>query len=134
MRDSMRPATEIQMPSRAVEGSRLRKVVGRIASRALRSPRAAADIELAIGEAFSNVLKHGAKKSRVSVRVESPSNHELAVEMTYPGKRFDTTVTRPKDVGKARGGFGRHIIQQVMDSMEYSFRRGRTTLRMTKRR
>lgn len=134
MRRSAIPGTMMQAHSSAAECSRLRKVVCRLASAALRSPSAVADAELAVGEAFSNAVKYGAPDSKVSVCVEVSPRRGLAVEIAYPGRKFDTRVTRPKNVRRATGGFGRYIMQEVMDSVEYSFHDGLTTLRMTKRR
>lgn len=134
MRDKLCAVTEIQAPSKPAECPRLRKVISRLAGDALRSPHAVADVELAVGEAFSNAVRHGGRNAKVSLRVEARSERELAVEMAYPGCRFDTTVTCPTDVQEGRGGFGRFIMQQVLDGMEYSFRNGCTTLRMVKRR
>ena len=122
------------MPSSAAEGSRLRKVVSRLATATLRDNRAVADLELAVGEAFSNAVKYGSCDSKVSVCVETPSRRELAIEMAYPGTQFDTTVKYPEDATAGNGGFGRFIIQSVTDAMEYSFKDGLTTLRMVKRR
>jgi len=134
MRDKRCAVTEIQARSEAAECRRLRKVVSRLAADALCSPHAVADVELAVGEAFSNAVKHGARNAKVSLRVEARSERELAVEVAYPGRQFDTTVTCPTDMHEGRGGFGRFIMQQILDGMEYSFRDGRTTVRMLKRR
>lgn len=124
--------TEIQMLSSPAECSRLRKLVTRLAASALRSTDAE-DMELAIGEALSNAVKYGQAGSKISVRVESSPDTELAVELAYLGSRFDTCVKCPDDLANATGGFGRFIIDQVTDSMEYSFDNGCTTLRLTKR-
>lgn len=134
MRRSHRPLTEIQMPSSFSESSRLRKVVCRLASATLNDPNDVADMELAIGEAFSNAIKYGGENGKVCVKVESPSVRELSVEMAYTGGTFDTAVKYPQDVLNAEGGFGRYIMHKIMDSMEYSFEGDRTKLRMTKRR
>ena len=134
MRDKRCAVTEIQARSEAAECRRLRKVVSRLAADALCSPHAVADVELAVGEAFSNAVKHGARNSKVSVRVEAHAKRELAVEMAYPGRRFDTAVTCPTEIQDGRGGFGRFIMRQLLDGMEYSFRNGRTTVRMVKHR
>ena len=124
--------TEIQMPSSPAECSRLRKVVTRLASAELRGI-AAEEMELALGEAISNAVKYGQSDAKISVRVKSLPDREVAVELNYPDERFDACVTCPDDVRNATGGFGRFIIQQVTDSMEYSFEDGHTRLRMTKR-
>ena len=131
MRDLAYAITEIQAPSSARQCSRLRRLVSRLASASLR-PGDVADLELAIGEALSNAVKYGASGSKLVVLM-NPSLRKLAVELSYPGSRFDTAVTRPKDPAKAEGGFGRFIIQRVTDSMEYRFPNGRTILRLTKK-
>jgi anti-sigma regulatory factor (Ser/Thr protein kinase) len=124
--------TEIQMPSSPAECSRLRKVVTRLASAGLR-PTAAEEMELALGEAISNAVKYGESDAKISVRVESLPDREVAVELDYPDDQFDACIKCPDDLRNATGGFGRFIIQQVTDSMEYSFQDGHTRLRMTKR-
>jgi anti-sigma regulatory factor (Ser/Thr protein kinase) len=134
MRYIRSPITEIQMVSNAAECSRLRKVVSRLALAALNDAHAVADLELAIGEAFSNAVKYGAHDAKVSVRVESSFGHRVMLEMAYPGSRFDTRITLPSNTAQATGGYGRFLMRNVTDSMEYSFRNGCTTLRMTKRR
>ena len=121
------------MPSKFSESSRLRKLVCRLASAALHDPDDVADMGLVIGEAFSNAVKHGGEGGKVCVRVDTPTSRQLSIEMAYPGKKFDTTVTYPQDVLNAEGGFGRFIIHKIVDSMEYSFKNGETTLRMIKR-
>lgn len=125
--------TEIQAPSSTAECPRLRKVVCRLAAAALDSSHAA-DVELAVGEAFANAVKYGKNSGKISVRIAAFPGRELAVEMAYPGSRFDTKIEFPKNVRSATGGFGRYIMQQVLDGVEYSFRNGYTTLRMRKRR
>lgn len=127
------PITEIQAPTSAEQCSRLRKILNRFATATLDDPFAVSDVELAFGEAFSNAIRYGEGESKVSVRIESHPSSELSVEMAYPGCWFDTTVTYPKDVNNANGGFGRFIMTQVMDSLEYSFHKGLTKVRMVKR-
>lgn len=123
--------TEIQIPSSAAVCGRLRKMVTRLACMSLR-PEAIKEVELAIGEALSNAVKYGSG-SRICVRVEAFPWRELTVEFDYPGRSFDTRVTRPRNPESSQGGYGRYIIHAVTDGMEYSFRDGRTTLRLTKK-
>ncbi|HUV04873.1 MAG TPA: ATP-binding protein [Armatimonadota bacterium] len=126
--------TEIQLPSNAAQCRRLRKIVCRLASHALRDPDAVADVEIAIGEALSNAVKYGVLNSKVNVRVEAHSKDELAIDLVYPGRRFETRVSYPPDPDSGRGGFGRFLMRELTDSVEYSFKDGHTTLRMTKHR
>lgn len=125
--------TEMQVPLEAAKCSKVRKVVSRLASETLRDPPAVEDIELATGEAFSNAVKYGAD-GKASVRIDASQPDTLSVEMCYLGTGFDMEITPPEDLENADGGFGRYIMQQVLDGMDYSFEDGRTTLRMSKRR
>lgn len=134
MRKTSIPMTEIQAPSDVTECSRIRKIICLLAKAALRDPNAVADMEIAVGEAFSNAVKYGQEDGKVSLRVGAPTSREMAVEMAYPGRSFDTSVNYPQDVLTGDGGFGRYIMRQITDSMEYIFEADRTILRMTKRR
>jgi anti-sigma regulatory factor (Ser/Thr protein kinase) len=91
-------------------------------------------MELAVGEAFTNAIKYGEKGAMVSISVDAPTRVGMSVEMNYPGCNYDSHIRYPQDVLNAEGGFGRCIMHKTIDSMEYSFTDGRTTLRMTKRR
>lgn len=129
-----RAVTEIQAPSDAAECSRLRRIVARIAENKLCSKIAAADIEIVLGEALSNAVKYGDNESKVQLRVQSPSRSTLSIELAYSGKEFDTSVKYPREPNSGNGGFGRWMMKQLTDSMEYSFKDGMTTLRLIKRR
>jgi anti-sigma regulatory factor (Ser/Thr protein kinase) len=133
MRNSSTTLTEMQIPSHQSQGARVRKVIARLAQAALRDSGAVDDVELAIGEAFSNAVKYGAEDCKVSLRMESPASREVSVEMAYPGRCFDTSIEYPQDILTGGGGFGRYIINKITDGMEYSFENGCTTLRITKR-
>ncbi len=125
------PRIEIQVPLNPSECSRVRRVVSCLASATLDDPVAVCDIELAIGEAFSNAVKYG-DHGRATVYVDLSTPRVLSLEMVYPGTDFDTAVTYPQDVTGATGGFGRFIMNRVLDNMDYSFENGRTVLRMKK--
>jgi anti-sigma regulatory factor (Ser/Thr protein kinase) len=112
----------------------LRKILCRLAEVTLRDPVAVDDMELAFGEAFGNAVKYGEKNAKICVRVEAVPEYGLSIEMAYPGSQFNTTVTYPSDVKNANGGFGRFIMKQLVDSLEYSFDGGFTTVRMTRHR
>ncbi len=133
MEESTGPRIEIQVPLNPSECSRVRRVVCCLASAALNDPVAVGDIELAMGEAFSNAVKYG-RHGLATVYVDLSRPKVLTLEMVYPGADFDTTVTYPEDVHNASGGFGRFIMKRVLDMMDYSFEDGRTILRMRKTR
>lgn len=127
------PIIEIKVPLNPAECSRVRKVVACLASAALDDPIAIGDIELAVGEAFSNAVKYGHQGS-ATVYIDLSTPKAMTLEMVYQGSGFDTSVKYPQDVEKANGGFGRFIMNRVLDMMHYTFEDGRTILRMSKSR
>ncbi len=133
MKSCAGPKIEIQVPLNPDECSRVRRVVCCLALAALGDPVAVGDIELAVGEAFSNAVKYG-DHGRATVYVDLSMPSELSLEMVYPGANFDTTVTYPENVEEANGGFGRFIMNRVLDRMDYTFEQDRTILRMRKTR
>ena len=125
--------TEIQVPADLSESRKLRKIVAFLAAGLLYRSSDITDVELAVGEAFTNAVKYGAGGSKVYIRVDSSSNRELSVELKYRGRQFDTTVTCPEEPTH-EGGYGRFIMQQITDGMRYRFKNGETVLRLVKRR
>lgn len=125
--------TEIQVPADLSESCKLRKIVVFLASGLLFNPSDIADVELAVGEAFTNAVKYGMGNSKVSVKVDSSSSCEFAVELKYRGREFDTTVTCPEEPTHT-GGYGRFLMKQVTDGMRYRFENGDTVVRLVKRR
>lgn len=125
--------TEIQVPADLCESYKLRKIVSFLASGLLFNPSDIADVELAVGEAFTNAVKYGMGNSKVSVKVDSSSSREFAVELKYRGREFDTTVTCPEKPTHT-GGYGRFLMKQVTDGMRYRFKNGDTIVRLVKRR
>ena len=125
--------TEIQVPASLSESYKLRKIVSFLASGLLYNSADIADVELAVGEAFTNAVKYGIGDSKVCVKVDSSSSRQLCVELKYRGQEFDTVVTCPKEPTH-NGGYGRFIMKQVTDGMRYRFKNGNTTVRLVKRR
>ena len=125
--------TEIQVPAHLSECYKLRKIVSFLASGLLHNPHDIADVQLAVGEAFTNAVKYGIGNAKVCVKVDSSSNRELAVELKYRGREFDTTVTCPEEPTHT-GGYGRFLMKNVTDGMRYRFRDGDTIVRLVKRR
>ncbi|MDI6828106.1 MAG: ATP-binding protein [Armatimonadota bacterium] len=114
------------------ECSRIRRIISCLAFHKLRDANATHDIELAVGEAFSNAIKYGNGGS-IFLSVEAVSNRELAVEFFYKSDSFDTSIAFPEDCLSSGGGFGRYIMSKVLDDIEYHFLDGYTRLRIVKR-
>lgn len=125
--------TEIQVPADLAESYKLRKIVTFLASGLLFDRSDIADVELAVGEAFTNAVRYGIGSSKVFVKVDSSSNREFSVELKYRGREFDTRVTCPEKPTHT-GGYGRFLMQQVTDGVRYYFKDGNTIVRLTKRR
>lgn len=92
------------------------------------------DIELAVGEAVSNAIKHGCSfncRARIIIRLYQHSDR-LVAEVSDSGCGFDLEglpKTLPNDL--IEGGRGLRFIRSFMDEVSYSFDGG-TTVRMTK--
>jgi len=87
-----------------------------------------ADVELAVDEALSNVIRHGYGNQRghqieLKMSWDGPPGHpsELIVEIRDWAAQVPLDKIRGRDLDDLRpGGLGVHIIQQVMDTAEYS--------------
>jgi len=98
-------------------------------------------IMLAIDEALANVMRHGyegQKNREIHVRLEPTGDQKrgagLIVTLRDQGKQVDPEVIKGRDLEDVRpGGLGVHIIQTVMDHVEYScLEEGGMQLRMIK--
>jgi len=98
-------------------------------------------IMLAIDEALANVMRHGyegQKNREIHVRLETTGDQKrgagLIVTLRDQGKQVDPEVIKGRDLEDVRpGGLGVHIIQTVMDHVEYScLEEGGMQLRMIK--
>jgi len=87
-----------------------------------------AELVLAVDEALTNVIRHGYGGETcheillVIERVDDPERGcGLEVRVRDRGKQVDPGTIRGRDLEDMRpGGLGVHIIQNVMDSAEYS--------------
>lgn len=96
-----------------------------------------ADIEdlcVAVGEAFANVVRHGACEGDevVHIRVEHGGDR-LQVHLSYRGEPFNTMPTPPAPEDLAGGGYGLFIMRTLADVVEFTFRDGMTHLCLEKR-
>ena len=99
------------------------------------SQKTANDVNLAVGEALTNIIRHayGGKKGKIQVSIEDRADH-ICIEIRDFGKRFDpATVPAPELPPKKPGGLGLYMIQTLMDRVEYDFNKpGQNCLRLTK--
>jgi len=95
-------------------------------------------IQLALEELFVNLVTYnpGAKKD-ILIDVEI-ANHGVTVTMTdHDAAKFDVTRSPHVDTGasledRKPGGLGLHLIQHMVDRLEYDYRDGRSRIRFSK--
>lgn len=86
------------------------------------------ELALAIDEALANVIKHGYSGQpdkpiaiRLSALRSAEGRQGLCVIVRDKGRQVDPETIRSRDLNDIRpGGLGVHIIQTVMDEVEYS--------------
>lgn len=95
-------------------------------------------VQLALEELFTNMVKYNGGSGR-DIRLEIDADDgEVAVTLTdFDVERFD--VTRPRDAGvtapleqRKPGGLGLHLVQHMVDSLEYDYRDRRSRIHFTK--
>jgi serine/threonine-protein kinase RsbW len=95
-------------------------------------------IHLALEELFVNLVNYnpGARRD-ILIEVET-TDHGAAVTITdHDAAEFDVTRARPVDTGapleeRKPGGLGLHLIQHMVDTLEYDYRDGRSRIRFSK--
>jgi len=86
------------------------------------------ELTLAIDEALANVIKHGYQSrddQPIELTLKSVRTPEgtpgLSIVVRDYGRQVDPTTIHGRDLNEVRpGGLGVHIIQTVMDEVEYS--------------
>jgi sigma-B regulation protein RsbU (phosphoserine phosphatase) len=96
----------------------------------------AAELELAVNEAASNVMKH-AYHGRADQRIQLEADAEpdrVSIRLHHLGDPFDAaTVSPPALDGSRESGFGLHLIARSVDEVRYTRdERGRNCIRLVK--
>lgn len=91
------------------------------------------DLCVAVGEAFANIIRHGActHGDHVRLLVEHRSDR-LVVQLAYRGEPFNTTPPCPEPDALSCGGYGLFIMRTLADRVEFEFAGGQTRLVMEK--
>jgi len=105
------------------ELKQLRKVMMDVLLKARISKQKAQLITLAVNEGCSNVIKYGYKndynqKIKITISIQTDI---FTITIIDTGIKFDINAIEPRDVREVKpGGLGPHIMQEVMDIVEYS--------------
>ena len=98
-------------------------------------------INLALEELTTNIISYGGdegcKTPRIEIKIASEQD-QLLIEISDDGRPFDPLNDAPPapiidentEIAPV-GGFGLHLVRNVMDSMSYSYEDGRNRLTMT---
>jgi anti-sigma regulatory factor (Ser/Thr protein kinase) len=95
-------------------------------------------VHLAMEELFVNLVHYnpGARRD-ILVDVEVANSGVVVTITDYDAAEFDVTRERPVDTGaslreRKPGGLGLHLIQHMVDTLEYDYRDGRSKIRFSK--
>lgn len=124
------PDIQMEFFSRPVYLGVIRRMLDSLCERMGLDPHQSARICLAVDEAICNVIRHGYDESpdgRITLtltRLEK-ENPELLIEVLDRAKHADLDTIRSRNLDEVRpGGLGVHIINEIMESVEYSHREG----------
>jgi anti-sigma regulatory factor (Ser/Thr protein kinase) len=103
------------------------------------SPKAGADLHVALEEHLTNVINYGyspGQSGRIAVRLSS-SRDALRVEIEDDARPFNPLLAPPVDVNQPLedrpiGGLGIHMIRQLTDDLRYEARAGHNVLTLIK--
>lgn len=95
-------------------------------------------VHLAMEELFVNLVSYNPGARRDILIDVQIANAGVVVTITdHDAAEFDVTKERPVDTGaslreRKPGGLGLHLIQHMVDTLEYDYRDGRSKIRFSK--
>jgi serine/threonine-protein kinase RsbW len=134
-------------PARFENLDHVRDFVAGLAERCGLEPAAVYAVQLAVDEAFSNIIEHayGGESDETIECTGQISGNELIITLRDCGKSFDPASVPNPDLEaeleeREVGGLGLYFIRQLMDDIQFDFVRHPETgqncnvLRMVKRK
>ncbi len=94
------------------------------------------EIELAVTEAVSNVIRHGLRldPDQVVTLEATGDAGSLEIVVTDRGPAFDPRTNPEPDLSEPRaGGYGTYLIRTVMDEVRWQHRNGKNRLTLVRR-
>lgn len=121
--------------------SAIRNFVSRHAEEQGFTTEKVADIQLAVDEAYTNIIKHAYKNDSnqlVIINLEF-DEEKMVVTLTDHGIGFDAEKYKKPNLKKQiekkkRGGMGVYLIRKLMDEVSYHAKNQKNVLRMCKNR
>lgn len=113
----------IKIQSHPENLSKIRQTVSKALSKCCLSKEDSGSIILAVDEACSNIIRHSYKNDHTK-EIELTICTEpdcLSIVVQDKGIEFDINCIEKRDVSEVKpGGLGIYIIQNIMDTVEYS--------------
>jgi len=122
----------LRLASKSVNLKLIREFVARVASEAGFSEDDINKIELAVDEASTNIVKHAYPEEIHNIEVEVDYDPKsFKVNVRDRGKGFDPSLVPKPDMEEYLehykvGGLGIHIMNSLMDQVEYSINPGKS--------
>lgn len=125
----------LNTPSQTENLELIRNFVSKIAEKAGFEETKINDIELAVDEACTNVVKHAydedSKRKDIDVIIEIRDGKFIVI-VSDRGKGFNPHSIKELDLSKA-GGLGIHLMKILMDEVQFDIKPGvRTRVKMVK--
>ena len=95
-------------------------------------------VHLAMEELFVNLVNYNPGATRdILIGMHIASGGVTVTITDHDAAEFDVTRARPVDTGaslreRKPGGLGLHLIQHMVDTLEYDYRDGRSKIRFSK--
>jgi serine/threonine-protein kinase RsbW len=126
----------LQVPSSPAYVSVVRNAVATLARRMPFSNQDICDIQLAVGEACNNAVKHGMEDGGYPVRVIctiAPSNISVEVINRYDGDPPCRPIgAKPEPCQYNEGGMGVFLMKTLVDSVQFRWGKSTATVKLTK--
>ena len=125
------PSKTVTLPARFTSLDQVRRFVVQAAKECDLDPTSVDAVELAVDEAFSNIIEHaygGESQEEIQCSCEK-SIDRLVIVLKDCGKPFDPTVVPDPELNarleeREVGGLGMYFMSQLMDEVHYSFTAG----------
>ncbi|WP_292368746.1 ATP-binding protein [Methanoregula sp. UBA64] len=98
------------------------------------------DLQLAVEEAITNVIKHGYEETPGTITIRcTRGDDEIAIEISDSAPAFDPLSVPEPDTSadidqRGIGGLGIFLIRRVTDSATYRYEQGKNILTLTKKK